>query len=160
MKKSEMICETCISFDKRGDCMCHEKPIPWNLVADGYDPQKHWCTQGSWRHPYKSNEFLYWGQWEIIDHSKANALYEAWHRLRLEYDRPMRDQEQIQWQTSCILSRMQEFTWDQIEEILTSYWNEKEFTKFKNWYDNLMEASGKIVNPLERNNEDEGDQSY
>jgi hypothetical protein len=157
MKKSEMICETCISFDKRGDRMCHEKPIPWNLAADGYDPQKHWCAQGSWRHPYKSDTFIYWGQWEVMDHSKANAFYEAWHFLRLEYDQPKRNAEQIEWNTTSILSRMHDFTWDQIEEILTSYWGEKEFPKFRNWYDNLMEAAGKMENPMERNDDDEDD---
>ncbi|MEW6114098.1 MAG: hypothetical protein AB1664_18335 [Thermodesulfobacteriota bacterium] len=67
MKRSEMICETCIKFD-RTRCRLQPEPIP---VAD---PDKHWCAQGQWEQwseRYQEMEPYYWGEWEDTEPAEA-----------------------------------------------------------------------------------------
>jgi hypothetical protein len=59
MKRSEMICNTCIKFDG-SHCRLAPDSYPVN------DPQVHWCAQGQWHEwsdRYQEMEPFYWGEW-------------------------------------------------------------------------------------------------
>jgi hypothetical protein len=60
MKKSEMVCNTCIKFEGT-QCRLDPEVLPVN------DPENHWCAQGQWQEwseRYQEMEPFYWGEWE------------------------------------------------------------------------------------------------
>ncbi len=59
MKRSEMICSSCIKFDG-SHCRLNPEAHPVR------DPQTHWCAQGQWHEwseRYLEMEPFYWGEW-------------------------------------------------------------------------------------------------
>ncbi|MBI5569304.1 MAG: hypothetical protein HY914_05100 [Desulfomonile tiedjei] len=62
MKRSVMLCSTCIKMD--GD-VCRLGPAPLEIE----EPGKHWCAQGvwhQWSERYQEMEPFYWGEWEEV----------------------------------------------------------------------------------------------
>ncbi len=60
MKRTEMICRTCVKFEDNS-CRLGPEPVPIN------DPETHWCAQGIWRQwseRFQEMEPYYWGEWE------------------------------------------------------------------------------------------------
>lgn len=60
MKKSEMVCRSCIKFD---EACCRLGPAPIHID----EPDKHWCAQGIWHRwseRFLEMEPFYWGEWE------------------------------------------------------------------------------------------------
>ena len=63
MKRSEMVCATCI---KQEGGFCHLNPVPLILTPD---LRLHWCAQGEWTcwsEKYQEMEPFCWGEWEDI----------------------------------------------------------------------------------------------
>jgi hypothetical protein len=60
MKRSEMVCKSCIKFDGR---YCRLSPEPEFLAGAA----SHWCAQGEWRgwsDRYQEMEPFFWGEWD------------------------------------------------------------------------------------------------
>jgi hypothetical protein len=71
MKRSEMVCRTCINFDESGLCRFGPKPLAFGSVDAPFtitaDPHQHWCAQGQWHEwseRYREMESFCWGEWE------------------------------------------------------------------------------------------------
>lgn len=61
MKRSEMVCTSCIKFDG-SRCRCLPQPLSVE------EPQTNWCTKGQWQkwsEQYQEMEPYYWGEWEV-----------------------------------------------------------------------------------------------
>ena len=60
MKKSEMVCKSCIKH-KGGQCRLDPETL------DIAEPDTHWCAQGQWHQwseRYREMEPFYWGEWD------------------------------------------------------------------------------------------------
>ena len=82
MKRSEMVCRTCLCFEN-GWCRLTPNPLwllriewtpedGWSGMSFGTEhptvPDRHWCGSGKW--PYDDSNcqtFLGWGEWEDND---------------------------------------------------------------------------------------------
>ncbi len=60
MKRSQMICSSCIKFD---DGLCRLDPEVRRIEQ----PCNHWCAQGEWRlwsERAQETEPFFWGDWQ------------------------------------------------------------------------------------------------
>lgn len=61
MKRSEMICRSCVKFE-HGQCRLDPEP---RRIGD---PMTHWCAQGEWTRwseRLQEMEPHFWGEWQM-----------------------------------------------------------------------------------------------
>jgi hypothetical protein len=133
MKKSEMVCQKCINFEKNRK-VCKGKPGQEIVIEN---PKENWCGEGTWGDPYDNAQLLYWGQWAVLEQNKIDRLREAWHRLRVSIDK--KDGENINFFAQNVLSRTEGLTTNDIIEALGD-----EAPKYFAWRDAFFDKASEI----------------
>jgi hypothetical protein len=131
MRKQDMVCWKCLSFERKIE-RCKEKPGKEIQIEN---PDTNWCGSGSWR---ENGQTIYWGQWRLLEETKAELFKEAWNNLRLKMG--IGDEEYVSLYGQIVLSRSEEVTMDDIIDILGS----EEARNYVAWKSLLFDKSNTI----------------